>query len=67
MTLKIIDESNEKKKNKVRDESFKKFCDENKNNKDIEKVNVVRNSKGEIVLWEIHTKEIKKSKKEVSK
>lgn len=56
MTLKIIDEQEIKIKNKTRDDSFKKFCDENKNNKDIEKVNVVRNTKGEIVLWEIHKK-----------
>ena len=54
MTLKIIDEHKIKTKNEIRDKSFKNFCDENKNNKDIVKVNVVRNSKGEIVLWEIH-------------
>ena len=56
MVLKILDKQELKTKNKTRDDSFKKFCDENKNNKDIEKVNVVRNTKGEIVLWEIHKK-----------
>jgi len=56
MALKIIDEHKIKTDNIIRDESFKDFCDENKDNKDIEKVNVVRNTKGEIVLWEIHHK-----------
>jgi len=58
MALKIIDEHKIKTDNIIRDESFKDFCDENKDNKDIEKVNVVRNTKGEIVLWEIHHKVI---------
>ena len=58
MSLKIIDEHKIKTANTIRDESFKDFCDENKDNKDIEKINVVRNRKGEIVLWEIHHKVI---------
>jgi len=65
MTLKIYDLSEIKIKNKVRDNSFKKFCDENKDNKKINHVNVVRSIKGEIILWETHYLPIKK--KEVSK
>ena len=56
MTLKIIDEHKIKKDNIIRDKSFKDFCDENKTNKDIIHINVIRNTKGEIVLWEIHKK-----------
>jgi hypothetical protein len=56
MTLKIYDLSEIKIKNNVRDNSFKKFCDENKDNKKINHVNVVRSIKGEIILWEIYKK-----------
>ena len=56
MVLKILDKQELKTKNKTRDDSFKKFCDENKTNKDIIHINVIRNTKGEIVLWEIHKK-----------
>tara|TARA_R110002020_G_C15948390_1_gene745373 strand:- start:47 stop:241 length:195 start_codon:yes stop_codon:yes gene_type:complete len=64
MKLKIIDDSIIKKKNKIRDDSFKKFCDECDVSK-IDFVNVIRNTKGEITLWEIHHKEslVKKSNK----
>ena len=56
MKLKIYDHSELKIKNKIRDESFKKFCDENKDNEKIDYLDVKRNSKGEIILWEIHNK-----------
>ena len=58
MKLKIYDHSELKIKNKIRDESFKKFCDENKDNEKIDHLDVKRNSKGEIILWEIHHKKI---------
>ena len=57
MNLKIIDEYTIKNKNKIRDDSFKKFCDENKNNNNIDHVKIIRSMKtGEIILWEIHNK-----------
>lgn len=65
MKLKIKDDSIVKKKNKIRDDSFKKFCDEC-DVSNIDHVNVIRSTKGEIILWEIHSKKMKKSKKEVS-
>jgi hypothetical protein len=71
MKLKIKDDSIVKKKNKIRDDSFKKFCDECDVSK-IDFVNVIRSTKGEIILWEIHSKytpvgkPLTKSKKGVS-
>jgi len=55
MKLKIYDLSEIKIKNKIRDDSFKKFCDEC-DAKTIDHINVVRSTKGEIILWEIHSK-----------
>ena len=68
--VKIIDEAKIKIKNKVRDDSCKECCDKNKNNSEINEVHVIRSVKGELQLWEIHmkiVKKTKKSKKEVSK
>tara|TARA_R110000823_G_scaffold277156_1_gene395710 strand:- start:645 stop:818 length:174 start_codon:yes stop_codon:yes gene_type:complete len=57
MKLKIIDEAKIKKGHKIRDESFKKYCDEIDKSK-IEKIVIVRNSQGEITLWEVFHKPI---------
>ena len=47
----IVDDSTIKKPNKVRDDSFKKFCKET-TDKLIIKIVVVRNHKGELTLWQ---------------
>ena len=57
--IKIIDESELKIKNKVRDESLEKYlksCDETK----VKHVKVIRSVKGEVILWETHYIEEKK-------
>jgi len=53
MKIKIIDESELKKSHKIRDESFKKYCNEKKDDTTIKSIKVIRNSQGEIVLWEV--------------
>ena len=66
MAIKIIDDSKVKIKNKEQDkqvtEAIKQLDD-----KKIDHIVIIRSIKGEIMLLEIHQKEIKKSKKEVSK
>jgi|TARA_R110000823_G_scaffold190734_1_gene322322 hypothetical protein len=57
MKLKIIDEAKIKKAHKIRDDSFKKYCEEIDKDK-IEKIVVVRNPKGELTLWEVYHKPI---------
>ena len=47
-----------KKENKDRDNSLKDFIKENE--KRIDKLNVIRNTSGEIVLWEVSYLPIKK-------
>jgi len=47
-----------KKANKDRDNSLKDFIKENE--KRIDKLNVIRNTSGEIVLWEVSYLPIKK-------
>jgi len=51
--LKIYDHSVLKTKHKVNDDSFKKFCDECDESK-IDHVDLKRNPKGELILWEIY-------------
>ena len=58
----ITDDDKNKKENKDRDNSLKDFIKENE--KRIDKLNVIRNSSGEIVLWEVSYLPIKE--KEVS-
>tara|TARA_R110000803_G_C11930475_1_gene315382 strand:+ start:902 stop:1111 length:210 start_codon:yes stop_codon:yes gene_type:complete len=57
--IKVIDESELKFKNKVRDDSLEKHlksCDPKK----VSHVNVIRSAKGEVLLWETHhIKELK--------
>jgi len=51
--IKVIDESELKIKNKVRDESLEKHvksCDPKK----VSQVKVIRSVKGELILWETH-------------
>tara|TARA_R110000751_G_scaffold173556_1_gene280014 strand:- start:34 stop:198 length:165 start_codon:yes stop_codon:yes gene_type:complete len=51
--IKVIDESELKIKNKVRDESLEKHvksCDPKK----VSHVKVIRSVKGELILWETH-------------
>lgn len=54
----ITDDDKNKKENKDRDNSLKDFIKENE--KRIDKLNVIRNSSGEIVLWEVSYLPIKK-------
>tara|TARA_R110000764_G_scaffold15539_2_gene44024 strand:+ start:445 stop:627 length:183 start_codon:yes stop_codon:yes gene_type:complete len=57
--IKVIDESELKIKNKVRDESLEKHlksCDPKK----VKHVKVIRSVKGEVILWETHQIEEKK-------
>ena len=58
----IIDDSEIKKANKQRDDSFKKFCKETTDDLII-KVRVIRNNKGELTLWETIRKEDPNQKK----
>ena len=58
MTFRINDNNEKKLDHKENDESFKKFCEENKNNDKIEYVDKKRNRKGVLQLWEIHYKDL---------
>jgi|TARA_R110002020_G_scaffold3869_1_gene17072 hypothetical protein len=64
MKIKIIDESELKKSHKIRDASFEKYCNDKKDDKTIKDIKVIRNSSGEITLWEVSHIHIEK--KEVS-
>jgi hypothetical protein len=59
--VKIIDDSELKVKNKVRDESLDKHC-KSCDPKKVDHVKVIRSAKGEVILWETHYKEDKKVK-----
>ncbi len=59
--IKIVDESELKVKNKLRDDSLTKHC-KSCDPKKVDHIKVIRSVKGEVICWETHYIEEKKKK-----
>jgi|TARA_R110000824_G_scaffold367100_1_gene556217 hypothetical protein len=58
MTFRILDDNKKQVDHKENDDSFLEFTKENENNSTIDYVKKIRNKKGELIVWEIHYKDL---------